>query len=397
MSDSIDQTPIDVALLGDIYGAAVSPTAWPEVLDRCTAHVGARCGTLLSFDALDQSTYSFNILGKLLREGLTDVLAQQWLTEFAHLEKEAHHQALAYPAQHLFIDSEQYPDLATLRARPDYQFLEMHFGIGHKMFARLNDNARYFDNLAFQFPAELNRVPSAARPAMLGLLPHVAKSVEMGVLYDRLQHNYSAVLSALDLVGIGLCVVEANGCVAVANAESRRTLDAGHGITLASSLRLTCTHDADSIQLTNAIRKASLSQPGTHVRAESMVTIRQSLSSAPVIVEISPLRDHLNEIDVQSNAVLIQLVDTECRHHLSAKAFVEAYRLTEAEAAVVELVLMGLTNREIAESRGTSIDTTKSQIKSLMTKAKVKSRVQLVRLIAKTDPPVTNQVHNGYI
>jgi DNA-binding NarL/FixJ family response regulator len=52
--------------------------------------------------------------------------------------------------------------------------------------------------------------------------------------------------------------------------------------------------------------------------------------------------------------------------------------LTSAEVAVVEQLLMGASNEEIAQSRGTSIRTVANQVASVFRKLRISSRAELL-------------------
>lgn len=152
--------------------------------------------------------------------------------------------------------------------------------------------------------------------------------------------------------------------------------------------QLTCHNDDNANQLRSMILAASLVQEKSIPRAESVLTARRYSSDEPLLIEVSPLRDHNDELHTGHDTVLLQMVDTECSKHCDTSAFSIAYQLSAAESAIVPLLLNGLTNSEIADERGTSLNTIKSQITTLMRKARVDSRVQLVRRILKTEPPV---------
>jgi len=57
--------------------------------------------------------------------------------------------------------------------------------------------------------------------------------------------------------------------------------------------------------------------------------------------------------------------------------------LTDAERAVVEAVLRGLTNDEVARARGTSVNTIANQLTSIFTKLGVTSRIELAHRLRK--------------
>jgi DNA-binding CsgD family transcriptional regulator len=63
-------------------------------------------------------------------------------------------------------------------------------------------------------------------------------------------------------------------------------------------------------------------------------------------------------------------------------AFRMRYRLSKREAEVVELVLLGYRNRDIANTLGTSPTTIKKHLTHVFEKVGVKSRTQLVSRIA---------------
>jgi len=384
--------PVDADTLTAIYGAAVSEEAWPETLDRCTEIVGSRCAALFSFDTLDPDAYAISALGRVLREGMTEEMMRHWIEHLAPLDREGQVGSLRFPARRLLTIEEAWDSpIEELRERPDYRFIEKHFGIGDKLFARLNETPRYFDTLAFQFPAGIDEIPASARLPFRALLPHVAKAVEMGQVFGRLRRRYRAALAALDHVGLGLCVLDERGRVIVANTEADRILDAGHGLTRLASGALGCRDAVDGKALVAALTAATLSLQGSRARAEALLAVRCTPDAEPLLIEISPLRDHLGELDGDGGEVLVQLIDIGNAGSCSVAPFAAAYALTEAETAVASLVLEGLTNPEIAESRGTGIDTVKTQVRNLMEKARATSRVTLVRAILKADPPIADR------
>ncbi len=55
--------------------------------------------------------------------------------------------------------------------------------------------------------------------------------------------------------------------------------------------------------------------------------------------------------------------------------------LTEAEQAVVRLVVLGRSNEDIAGERGTSVRTIANQLQSIYRKLKIASRLELVKLV----------------
>lgn len=386
MPHQVPQDSVQADTLIQVYNAALDPSEWVEAIDRCVNHVGAASASVMSIDTLNPAGYTVNVMSNHIRTSATEEKLNYWLTELAKYDGEGHHIALRYPALSVFSDIDIWSNDSQLDQRPDYVFLREEFGIRRKIAARLSDNRRYIDAVGFHFPAVWEKPAEIHHRNLAQLVPHVAKAVEMGNLYDKLQKQHAAVLTALDHVGIGLVVLAPTGHVIVSNLEAKRILESGHGIRHSVENKLVYDTSANTVQLNNSIRDAAISKQQTV--AERILSLRKTKDANPLIIEISPLRDHLQEINASTDSVLVQLIDVDCHQHCVADAFVKAFGLTDAEAAVTQLVLEGMTNQEIADSRNTSAQTVKSQISSLMRKAGVQSRVQLVRLVLKTDPPI---------
>lgn len=385
-------TAPDAELLGAIYGASADARAWHDAIDRCTAFVGAGSAALLSLDTLDRGAYSLDVVSRAIREGMTPELVAYWLEHLAPLDEAGHRALLTLPARRIITDLEAYGcSRVELDRRPDCRFLLEHFGLGRKIAARLNDSPRYFESFAFQFPAVLAEIPDGARARMEALLPHVAKAAELGQLFGRLRERYAAALAALDHLGLGICVLDPRRRVILANEEARRILDSGHGVHVDSRGRLGCRDPDDERRMAAAATAAVLDGAAGDTRAESVLAFRRTPDVDPVLVEVSPLRDSLRELNADDGMVFVHLIDLDSATQVGVDAFATVYGLSAAERAVAELIVQGLGNREIADARGTTIDTVKTQVGRLMSKTGTNSRVLLVRAMLKADPPIARR------
>ena len=185
---------------------------------------------------------------------------------------------------------------------------------------------------------------------------------------------------------MGLCVLDSTGRVIASNNEALRIYDAGHGLSLDTNSFLRCKDTTVQANLVSAIAAAQIHTNVT--QAEALLAIRSTSTADPLLIEVSPLHDTLDELNYGLDGVLVQLVDSSSREHCSVDAFAKAYELTPAEQGVTEFVLDGLSNREISEERGTALDTVKSQIAGVLRKANATSRVELVRSVLKVQPPI---------
>ncbi len=112
-------------------------------------------------------------------------------------------------------------------------------------------------------------------------------------------------------------------------------------------------------------------------KAERAMTIRirSSATGSPVILRVSP-------VEGGGTRPLTLVVPTELiwpeRFALSVQ---EAFGLTPAEVEIVRGVTLGLPVRDIAEARGRSVETVRTQVRSVLAKTETHSQADLERVV----------------
>jgi pimeloyl-ACP methyl ester carboxylesterase/DNA-binding CsgD family transcriptional regulator len=112
-------------------------------------------------------------------------------------------------------------------------------------------------------------------------------------------------------------------------------------------------------------------------KAEKVVTlrIRSTVTGSPVILRISP-------VEGGAGRPLALVVSTELVWPEGFAATVqEAFGLTATEVEIVRGVTLGLPLRDIAEARGRSLETVRTQVRSVLAKTETHSQSELVRVV----------------
>jgi DNA-binding CsgD family transcriptional regulator len=112
-------------------------------------------------------------------------------------------------------------------------------------------------------------------------------------------------------------------------------------------------------------------------KAEKVVTlrIRSTVTGSPVILRVSP-------VDGGEARPLALVVSTELVWPDGFQTTVqEAFGLTTAEVEIVRGVTLGLPLRDIAEARGRSLETVRTQVRSVLAKTETHSQSELVRVV----------------
>lgn len=370
-----------------IYDAAMNPACWDEALDRSVAAVDARSATLIAQHSADSNLLDFARMSEIFR--LVPDKVAHYQASFVRYEISGWHNLALKPPLTLLTDKDSWP-LAdeVLREREDYAYLWKHAGIFRKVAARLNDFSTWNDNIAFQYCKSQTTIPKSSMTAVQQLLPHFARAVELGRTFTLLKHQFNAVLSALDHIVVGVCVVGADGQVIAKNEEAHRILSSGDGLHLDMSGNLVAKTDEESAWLSTAIKRCAGTAIGQGELHESSLIIKRRSTVEPLIVEVAPMRDTLSELSSNFAGTVVFLIDPGAIPLPSMNALSVSYGLTAAETSVCELLVDGYSTAEIADSRSVGAETIKTQISQVLTKTRTRSRTELIRLAFRCTPPV---------
>lgn len=369
-----------------IYNAANDSDGWNYSLDACVDYVGAHSANILFHDNSETSRWRYSLGSKMWR-GCTAEQMARTIELFEKFDTKAWAFVHQHSKQTLLVDTDFWTDTQHLADREDYRFFREQLGFCRKAGSKLNDNLCWTDNIAFQFPAHIDTVPSANLQKIRDLLPHAAKSIEMWRTFSILKSQYKAVLSALDHVKVGLCIAEPGGSIIVANEEATRIFESGSALSLSANKRIRSRTETLDRSIDRAIESACATSSGQNSLAESL-GVAGNKTDAQISIEVAPLRDSAAEIENHFNGALITLIDLSSNLEVDISKLANAYKLSPSEREVSKMIVEGATINTIAETRNVAIDTVKSQLKSSYRKTGCKSRVELARLTFKADPPV---------
>jgi DNA-binding CsgD family transcriptional regulator len=376
-------TPQTLALIGRIYDACLSSDQWPSILDEVAECHGAMSSVLFYHD----SCHPEFLPGLMEYSSFwhQDVL-QDYLAEVHEEEPSA--RLLRDTEARTIITSESIPLKEKMRIAGYALKMWRKFGIRALAAARLNDSAAWFDYVALQFDSAHGPLrPDEARSLQL-VLPHLAKAMEISRPLSLLEKRFNAVLGALDRFQVGVIVLSANGRKVLANAAAQSLLDMADGMSLDPSGRLRLIDSTAQARLAHAIEEASATARAEGTRPGALVTVPRRSGRDAFLLEIAPLTDAGSEIGAGFAGCILYMIDPSQPPRVSTDGIQQIFGLSDAEAAVCRLLIDGHTNAEIADIRGVSTETIKSQLKSLMNKTGVEGRVQLVRLALSVNLPV---------
>lgn len=373
--------------LGGIYDAAVNLGRWRRALDAVADAMEAKAIALL-IRRPDPSSRDLQMLNSTYLNFTRSPWGIYYGLRLSRLQDPDWEYLSHQPAHQPTLDTAIGPTAEDLDRRPDYALLRKKLGVGRRLGVRLNADKVWFDAMSIAFDASASVIPPAALKKANFLLPHLTKAVEIGRTFSQLKSRYSAVLSALDRVKVGLAIALPSGDIIVANQEAQRILSLKDGLSKLGDGKLQCHEPDQTAELRDAILKAANTARGEDNSSECLMTINRPSGAAPLLTDVAPLMDSKSELDGPLEGALITIIDPDRVPRVRMDRFIALYDLTPAEADVCSMVLQGLTINDIAEARNTSPITAKNQVAAILSKTDVKRRSELIRLVIRVLPPV---------
>ena len=285
------------------------------------------------------------------------------------------------------LDTDIWP-LEQYRKVPEVIWCRSHIKVFRRFFFNVTEIQGLQAAIIFQYANDVVSQSSEDLTTSTRIVRHMGKALEINRFYEPLRQRYKAVLSALDNIALGLCVLDEAGRPIVINSHADDLFDRRDGIWLTREGYFTCRNEDNSRELNAAIERIGRTSKGKHSEHEVQVPITRSLGHDPLLAIVSPLRDAGLELEKGLAGCMVTLIDSTRSAHARLSAFARVHRLTRAEEDVAALMLDGSSATEIAEMRNVSPGTVAGQIKVVLSKSNARNRVQFIWRVFQYAPPI---------
>jgi DNA-binding CsgD family transcriptional regulator len=350
-------------------------------LAELSHHTGAKAANLLVTDQFLPEVQVTQASANLDEKTLA-----RYAAEFAQYEVRAIQEMMKHPPQRWIRAETLIGD--KLNQLPSTLWLKRECGIFHRACARLNTNKGWFDAVTVNMAADRGQITAAEAKVGNLFLPHLAKAVEVGRSFQILRARFHAVLGALDRFHMGVLILGPLGHVMLKNQEAQRILELKDGVGLDTAGKPTATDTNASRLLARAVQRALATADAQDNRAETVLSVQRRSERDAFIIEVSPLRGSELSMEGHISGAIVLLVDPAHHALASTQGIKDIYGLTDAEAEVLRLLVAGHDSEEMAEMRGVSLDTVRTQIKRILAKTDTHGRPALVRLALSVNPPI---------
>ncbi|MFT6022511.1 MAG: DNA-binding CsgD family transcriptional regulator [Ascidiaceihabitans sp.] len=253
----------------------------------------------------------------------------------------------------------------------------MEMGIHYRAGALLSKETTSMDRFALQFTKASGPIGQDKLLWVETILPHVAKALSIGRVLHSQKQEIEAKTAVLGRLPFGVAIVSKGKELLSANPEFMRIAEQFNLLSRGAT-------GLSVEKLPNEMREMltgleAHGKRGTRPRKEA-VFLPSKDAGFGVFLEISPTTQHTETDKLGGETYVVTALDSGQSHTINADAIAKYFPLSKSEKSVLELVVRGRTNVEIAEERGRTVETVNSQLKALLRKSGSRNRTELVRV-----------------
>ena len=211
------------------------------------------------------------------------------------------------------------------------------------------------------------------------LVPHLSRAYAIHGQLVASRHETAALTEVIDRLPVGVVLVDAECRVVLMNRSAEQVLELRDGFRLERGQP--CATDARESRalhglVASAARAEAATGPHTGVMSVSRPSGRRSFS-----VWVGPLLAAAPENRTDEATAILFVADPEGGDVSTTEILRHLYQLTGAEAELVRLISGGHSLDEVAQARGVTMNTVRSQLKQVFCKTDTSRQGELVHLV----------------
>lgn len=374
-------------LVQDIIGCAQMPGQWERVLHDTAEELGLFATVLFKihdFQSMRGDFYWSERIRLSLPDDIKSLVESGQDTE----DHEAFARLMQLPAltphsELSLMGVTHREDLPPSKIRVSVQELGVEARIG----TILNRSGPWADCLITHTKAGEDHLRFTRNPKVHMLMPLFSGAITLGRVLDALRARYSAALSALDHLGLGVFILDTGGRVADRNAEAQTILDQRDGLSISATGQIRLHDPQAQLDLQNVLHQQFEPQENTNPTSAGILAAPRQSGVFDYLISARALRDVEGELEHDFRGTFLTVIDPARRDVLSADGLTTLGELTAAEGQITQLLVNGLKIADISDRQDVSVETVRSHVKSVLQKLRCGSQSDVIRTAASTRLP----------
>jgi DNA-binding CsgD family transcriptional regulator/PAS domain-containing protein len=360
-------------IVADLYDASIESSRWPYALIALGERARADAVGLLFNDFASGHGHFERAIG-IPAEALSSyrrVHSQSniWLADETHFRKE-----------HTTIRGSQIVGEEKVKASSFYNDWLRPIGLLNHLFAVVE---RQNDGVMLLMLARRERKPDF-EDDIVGeietLIPALDQALRAGRAVRQLRALERAALRAIDVMPIGVMMLDQNGAVIEANRSARTVLEAGEGLIVANG-GLAVDIGGRQVKLRELITRTEKQATPFAAGELTLLPVRRQAGQRPLTLLLIPLEQTVEPGVKQAPVALLFIGDPERSVSFDQTRIARLYGLSRAESRVAALLASGYRLEQVAESLDIAYETVRKHLKQIFGKTGTYRQAELVRML----------------
>jgi DNA-binding CsgD family transcriptional regulator/PAS domain-containing protein len=358
-----------LSLIGSFYDCALDPTQWATVLERMGDELG---GVSLVISAISSLVGLKFWAASRLDPAYDHILSKQYNTAATNqLVAAMPRLRPGVPVPRALIqDDGLYYD------SPLWNDVFRRQGLAHTAIACVLRTEEYIVPMGILSPTTQKEFSEQDHRLLLVLVSHIQRAMRISLRIAALEEHASLSSESLDQLPVGLVLADGSSRVVQMNRFAQGIFAARDGFGVRNGVLTAERHD-DSMAIQTAVAKVV-----HHGDGGKALLVARDHGHRPYVVLISPVSPAASAVFGQSRRLALLLIsDPEQRPKSLDRHLIDTFCLSRKEAELAAAIFEGKQFSDIAEERGISLNTIKTQMKAIFSKTETTRQSELVRLL----------------
>jgi DNA-binding CsgD family transcriptional regulator/PAS domain-containing protein len=357
-------------VIGDIYEASFDPNHWNKVASGLCELLNARsCGIFME----DYEFKNRDIIGS---HGLPKAGVLGYRLGLSKYDLTFQLQAATPPGQ-----AEQLVDARDFKTTHPfyYRLILKPNDVGFLGTMGIYNNDEWHVGVALHRP--FNSMPFGANELQrLELLyPHFQRAMRIQKEFYKLRSQQHALQEALGQLSLGLITLDADGYVDYCNPTASELLRNHQGLKITVQNNVQAHLQSENKQLQQLLNLVATKGNNKKGKCPQVIALHHPDQQQAIHVMVALLEAPQNSNRQRKVALYFSVPHSP--FNISAETLHRLYTLTPAESGVAIALLNGLSLTQVSQNNGVSIETVRSQLKSIFTKMGVKKQQDVIRVL----------------
>jgi DNA-binding CsgD family transcriptional regulator len=212
------------------------------------------------------------------------------------------------------------------------------------------------------------------------LVPALDQALRAGRAVRQLRALERAALRAIDVMPIGVMMLDQDGAVIEANRSARTALEAGEGLIIANG-GLVVDISGRQVKLRELITRTEKEAMPFAAGELTLLPVRRQAGQRPLTLMLMPLEQTIEPGIKQAPVALLFIGDPERSVSFDQTRIARLYGLSRAESRVAALLASGKRLEEVAEALDIAYETVRKHLKQIFGKTGTYRQAELVRML----------------